>query len=115
MPIKYSPYPVVDAKVPKNKWFLGISWMSGDADHYEKTHYKFGSEAEFLYAITIFEEAMKWSPGAHTRKIQNILYDTLRIEVEWDITNDQFCAEPQFAEHHYFDNDGVKKLVELVA
>ena len=111
--LKYSPYPVA-AKAPTNKWFLGISWMSGDADHYEVVHYKFGSEAEFIDAIEIFKKAMLWSPGDHTNKIQDILYEGLKIEVEWDITNDQFCADPQFAEHHYFDADGVKKLVEII-
>jgi hypothetical protein len=114
MALKYSPYPVKDAKIPKNKWFLGISWMSGDADHYEKVSYKFNSEEEFLKAIAVFEKVMEWSPGEHTRKIQDALYNELKIEVEWDITNDQFCADPRFDEHHYFDADGVKKLVEIV-
>lgn len=114
MLLKYSPYPVKDAKIPKNTWFLGISWMSGDADHYEKVHYRFKSENDFLNAIKVFEKVMELSPGEHTREIQNILYSALKIDVEWDITNEQFCACPQFDEHHYFDADGVKKLVEIV-
>ena len=112
--LRYSPYPVKDATIPVNVWFLGISWMSGDGDHYEKVHYKFKSEDEFVNAIEVFKEVMKWSPGSHTRKMQGILYDALKIEVEWDITNDQFCADPQFCEHHYFDENGVKKLVEFI-
>jgi hypothetical protein len=52
-------------------------------------------------------------PGEKTRVIQDILYDALKVEVEWDITNEQFCAKPRFAKHHYIDADGVKKLVEV--
>lgn len=112
--LRYSPYPVNKTKIPTNTWFLGISWMSGDADHYEVVHYKFKSEDEFIHAIEVFKTAMKWSPGEYSNKIRNILYEELKIEVEWDITNDQFCAKPQFAEHHYFDENGVKKLVEII-
>lgn len=59
MKIKLSPY--ISEKTPKNKWFIELEWMSGDADHYEKRSYAFKSEEGFIAAYVMANRLLEFA------------------------------------------------------
>ena len=90
---------------PTNVWELNLTWMSGDADHYEQKSYCFATEEEFKKAYEfalLMTKAYRWysptkapTPLGYT-VLRNMYYDNLdKLEAKqkYDKSGPYYSAE----------------------
>ena len=67
MNITLKPYPIT--KAPKNKWFLEVSFMSGDADAYNTEKYEFKKKEDFEKVYAFFHKFLCFKRANHNLAI----------------------------------------------
>jgi hypothetical protein len=113
MNITLTPYPV--AKAPKNKWFLEVKFMSGDADAYETEKWQFDTQEEFEKVHALVSKWLNKHYIDPTDKQYRKDFESAGLDLPGDVTADhQWPASVDSIEDmYYYDQDGVKFKITI--